>query len=101
MKCKKCGGRAVLELRRHNTAFCADDFLGGLMTLSIIGDTRFVEQRLVPRKVQRDRVECQAPAAVIERHRDELFVRLEHRVSHPVSLPQPRSRIVDRVGVAA
>ena len=27
MKCKKCGGRAVLELRRHNTAFCADDFL--------------------------------------------------------------------------
>ncbi|HEV8306340.1 MAG TPA: ATP-binding protein [Methylomirabilota bacterium] len=28
MKCKKCGGRAVLELRRHNTAFCADDFLG-------------------------------------------------------------------------
>ncbi len=28
MKCKKCGGRAVLELRRHNTAFCADDFQG-------------------------------------------------------------------------
>ncbi|PYM67309.1 MAG: tRNA(Ile)-lysidine synthetase [Candidatus Rokuibacteriota bacterium] len=28
MKCKKCGGRAVLELRRHNAAFCADDFLG-------------------------------------------------------------------------
>ena len=28
MKCKKCGGRAVLELRRHNTAFCAEDFLG-------------------------------------------------------------------------
>ncbi len=28
MKCRKCGGRAVLELRRHNTAFCADDFLG-------------------------------------------------------------------------
>jgi len=28
VKCKKCGGRAVLELRRHNTAFCADDFLG-------------------------------------------------------------------------
>jgi uncharacterized protein (TIGR00269 family) len=27
MKCRKCGGRAVLELRRHNTAFCADDFL--------------------------------------------------------------------------
>ncbi|MBI4012950.1 MAG: tRNA(Ile)-lysidine synthetase, partial [Candidatus Rokubacteria bacterium] len=27
MKCKKCGGRAVLELRRHNTAFCAGDFL--------------------------------------------------------------------------
>ncbi|MBI3457947.1 MAG: TIGR00269 family protein [Candidatus Rokubacteria bacterium] len=28
MKCRKCGGRAVLELRRHNTAFCRDDFLG-------------------------------------------------------------------------
>jgi uncharacterized protein (TIGR00269 family) len=28
MKCRKCGGRAVLELRRHNTAFCADDFVG-------------------------------------------------------------------------
>jgi tRNA-5-methyluridine54 2-sulfurtransferase len=28
MKCKKCGGKAVLELRRHNAAFCADDFLG-------------------------------------------------------------------------
>ncbi|MGH7321462.1 MAG: TIGR00269 family protein [Candidatus Rokuibacteriota bacterium] len=28
MKCKKCGSRAVLELRRHNTAFCAEDFLG-------------------------------------------------------------------------
>src|SRR5262249_11344149 len=27
VKCRKCGGRAVLELRRHNTAFCADDFL--------------------------------------------------------------------------
>ena len=27
MKCRKCGGRAVLELRRHNTAFCAGDFL--------------------------------------------------------------------------
>ena len=27
MKCKKCGGRAALELRRHNTAFCADDFV--------------------------------------------------------------------------
>lgn len=27
MKCRKCGGRAVLELRRHNTAFCAEDFL--------------------------------------------------------------------------
>jgi uncharacterized protein (TIGR00269 family) len=26
VKCRKCGGRAVLELRRHNTAFCADDF---------------------------------------------------------------------------
>ncbi len=26
MKCKKCGGKAVLELRRHNAAFCADDF---------------------------------------------------------------------------
>ncbi len=27
MKCRKCGGRAVLELRRHNTAYCADDYL--------------------------------------------------------------------------
>jgi uncharacterized protein (TIGR00269 family) len=27
VKCRKCGGRAVLELRRHNTAFCAGDFL--------------------------------------------------------------------------
>ncbi len=27
MKCRKCGGAAVLELRRHNAAFCAPDFL--------------------------------------------------------------------------
>jgi tRNA-5-methyluridine54 2-sulfurtransferase len=27
VKCRKCGGRAVLELRRHNAAFCAEDFL--------------------------------------------------------------------------
>ena len=27
MKCKKCGGGAVIELRRHNTAFCTPDFL--------------------------------------------------------------------------
>jgi uncharacterized protein (TIGR00269 family) len=27
VKCRKCGGRAVLELRRHNTAFCGPDFL--------------------------------------------------------------------------
>lgn len=27
MKCRKCGGQAVLELRRHNAAFCAPDFL--------------------------------------------------------------------------
>jgi tRNA-5-methyluridine54 2-sulfurtransferase len=27
VKCRKCGGRAALELRRHNTAFCAPDFL--------------------------------------------------------------------------
>lgn len=26
MKCRKCGGQAVLELRRHNAAFCAHDF---------------------------------------------------------------------------
>jgi tRNA-5-methyluridine54 2-sulfurtransferase len=26
VKCRKCGGRAVLELRRHNAAFCAEDF---------------------------------------------------------------------------
>ena len=27
MKCRKCGAGAVIELRRHNTAFCAPDFL--------------------------------------------------------------------------
>src|SRR5213596_1877266 len=27
MKCRKCGGAAALELRRHNAAFCAPDFL--------------------------------------------------------------------------
>ena len=27
MKCRKCGGAAVLELRRHNAAFCTLDFL--------------------------------------------------------------------------
>jgi uncharacterized protein (TIGR00269 family) len=27
MKCRKCGGEAVLELRRHNAAFCAPDYL--------------------------------------------------------------------------
>ncbi|HXG05260.1 MAG TPA: ATP-binding protein [Candidatus Binatia bacterium] len=27
MKCRRCGGEAVLELRRHNAAFCAADFL--------------------------------------------------------------------------
>ena len=27
MKCRKCGEAAVLELRRHNAAFCAPDFL--------------------------------------------------------------------------
>ena len=27
MKCRKCGGRASLELRRHNTAFCGPDFI--------------------------------------------------------------------------
>ena len=27
MKCRKCGQGAVLELRRHNAAFCAPDFL--------------------------------------------------------------------------
>ena len=27
MKCRKCGGTAVLELRRHNVAFCAPDFI--------------------------------------------------------------------------
>jgi uncharacterized protein (TIGR00269 family) len=26
VKCRKCGGAAVLELRRHNAAFCGDDF---------------------------------------------------------------------------
>jgi uncharacterized protein (TIGR00269 family) len=26
MKCRRCGGTAVLELRRHNAAFCAPDF---------------------------------------------------------------------------
>jgi uncharacterized protein (TIGR00269 family) len=28
VKCRKCGGRAVLELRRHNTALCGPDFVG-------------------------------------------------------------------------
>ncbi len=27
MKCRKCGGPAALELRRHNAAFCAPDFI--------------------------------------------------------------------------
>ena len=27
MKCRKCGAAAVIELRRHNTAFCSDDFM--------------------------------------------------------------------------
>jgi len=27
MKCRKCGDTAVLELRRHNAAFCASDFI--------------------------------------------------------------------------
>jgi uncharacterized protein (TIGR00269 family) len=27
VKCRKCGDRAVLELRRHNAAFCALDFV--------------------------------------------------------------------------
>jgi uncharacterized protein (TIGR00269 family) len=27
VKCRKCGAGAVLELRRHNVAFCAPDFL--------------------------------------------------------------------------
>ena len=27
MKCRKCGEGAVIELRRHNAAFCAPDFL--------------------------------------------------------------------------
>ncbi len=27
MKCRKCGSTAVLELRRHNAAFCASDYL--------------------------------------------------------------------------
>jgi len=27
MKCRKCGGSAVIELRRHNAAFCTPDFL--------------------------------------------------------------------------
>ncbi len=27
MKCRKCGGRASLELRRHNAAFCSAHFL--------------------------------------------------------------------------
>jgi uncharacterized protein (TIGR00269 family) len=26
VKCRKCGGRAAIELRRHNAAFCAPDF---------------------------------------------------------------------------
>ena len=27
MKCRKCGGSATIELRRHNAAFCVDDYL--------------------------------------------------------------------------
>jgi uncharacterized protein (TIGR00269 family) len=27
MKCRRCGGGAVIELRRHNAAFCAPDYL--------------------------------------------------------------------------
>jgi uncharacterized protein (TIGR00269 family) len=27
VKCRKCGGPAALELRRHNAAFCATDFM--------------------------------------------------------------------------
>ncbi|HEU4440327.1 MAG TPA: ATP-binding protein [Methylomirabilota bacterium] len=27
MKCRKCGGRAALELRRHNAAFCSPHFM--------------------------------------------------------------------------
>jgi uncharacterized protein (TIGR00269 family) len=27
VKCRKCGGQASIELRRHNAAFCADDFV--------------------------------------------------------------------------
>ncbi|HEU4367392.1 MAG TPA: ATP-binding protein [Methylomirabilota bacterium] len=27
MKCRKCGGAAAIELRRHNAAFCPPDFL--------------------------------------------------------------------------
>jgi uncharacterized protein (TIGR00269 family) len=27
VKCRKCGGAAALELRRHNAAFCAPDFI--------------------------------------------------------------------------
>ena len=26
MKCRKCGDRASIELRRHNAAFCVTDF---------------------------------------------------------------------------
>ena len=27
MKCRKCGGTAALELRRHNAAFCSPHFI--------------------------------------------------------------------------
>ena len=27
MKCRRCGGQAAIELRRHNAAFCAPDFI--------------------------------------------------------------------------
>jgi uncharacterized protein (TIGR00269 family) len=27
VKCRKCGGGATIELRRHNAAFCVDDYL--------------------------------------------------------------------------
>lgn len=46
MKCVKCRGPAVLELRRHNAAFCAEDFLAFFrkQTLEAIRKWRMFER---------------------------------------------------------
>jgi len=34
LKCRKCGRGAVIELRRHNAAFCEPDFVVELVTIT-------------------------------------------------------------------